>query len=83
MRIRTGTRSGTTYDLSVPNSAINGAGANNSLSDCFIPDFNIRADADTLSAIAATMAVNNGALGYNVFTFGALGTLSRMICLHF
>jgi hypothetical protein len=83
LRIRTGGRSSTTYDLYLPSSAINGAGDNISLSDCYVPDFNVRADSDTLSAVAATMAVNNAAMGYNVFTFGALGTLSRIICLHF
>lgn len=83
VRLRTGGRASTTYDLYVPKSAVNGAGANNSLSDCYVPDFNVRADADTLSAIAATMNVNSGSLGYEVFTFGALGTLSRIICLHF
>lgn len=83
MRIRTGSRSSTTYDLVVPASAVNGAGANTTLNDCYIPDFNIRSDADTLSAVAATMVVNNGGAGYSTFQFGALGALSRMICLHF
>jgi hypothetical protein len=36
-----------------------------------------------LSAVAATMVVNSGASGYEVFTFGALSSLSRIICLHF
>jgi collagen type VII alpha len=83
LRIRTGGRSGTSYVLTVPEDAVNGAGANTSLGDCFIPDFNVRADTDTLSAIAATMVVNDAAAGYEVFTFGALGSLSRFICLHF
>lgn len=83
LRIRTGGRSGSTYALTVPEDAVNGAGANTSLGDCYVPDFNVRADTDTLSAVAATMIVNDGASGYEVFTFGALGTLSRIICLHF
>jgi collagen type VII alpha len=83
LRIRTGGRSGTSYVVTVPESAVNGCGANTSLGDCYIPDFSVRADADTLSAVAATMNVNVGAAGYEVFTFGALGTLSRFICLHF
>lgn len=83
LRIRTGGRSGSTYVLTVPEDAVNGAGANTSLGDCYIPDFNIRADTDSLSAIAATMIVNDAAAGYEVFTFGALGALSRIICLHF
>jgi hypothetical protein len=83
MRIRTGSRSSTTYDLVVPASAVNGAGDNTALSNCYVPDFNIRADSDSLSAIAATMVVNNGGSGYATFQFGALGALSRIICLHF
>lgn len=83
LRIRTGGRSGTTYVLTVPEDAVNGCGANTSLGDCYMPDFNVRADSDSLSAIAATMVVNNGATGYEVFTFGALGALSRFLCLHF
>ena len=83
LRIRTGGRSGSTYVLTVPEDAVNGTGANTSLGDCYIPDFNIRADTDTLSAVAATMIVNDGSAGYEVFTFGALGALSRIICLHF
>lgn len=83
LRIRTGGRSGSTYILTVPENAVNGCGANTSLGDCFMPDFNVRSDSDSLSAIAATMIVNNGASGYEVFTFGALGSLSRFICLHF
>lgn len=83
MRIRTGSRLGTTYALTVPASAVNGAGANTSLGNSYIPDFNVRYDADTLSAVPATMIVNSGSAGYNVFTFGGLGSLSRIICLHF
>jgi hypothetical protein len=83
MRIRTGSRLGTTYSLTVPTSAVNGAGADTSLGNSYIPDFNIRYDADTLSAVPATMIVNSGSAGYNIFTFGGLGSLSRIICLHF
>lgn len=85
MRLRTGQRSGTTYDLTVPNSVINGAGANTSLSDVYLPSFSIRADSETLPAVAATLAVNQSGFGYSTFTFGNLGsgTLSRFIILHF
>jgi len=55
MRLRTGPRNGTTYDLTVPASAVNGAGQNTSLNDCYMPDFNVRFDNDLLSAVAATM----------------------------
>ena len=82
MRIRTGSRPGTTYDLIVPPSAINGAGNNTSLADCYIPDFNVRFDADNLTAIGATMVTNISG-SYSTFQFGNLGALSRMISLHF
>jgi hypothetical protein len=83
MRIRTGVRVGTTYDLVVPASAVNGAGQNSSLGDCFVPDFNIRSDSDFLVGVGATMTTN--ILGsYSTFQFGALGnTLSRFIVVHF
>jgi hypothetical protein len=83
MKIRTGTRASTTYDLVVPASAVNGAGANTDFGDCYPPDFNIRWDSDTMAAVGATMAVNNGGSGYSTFQFGNLGALSRILLLHF
>lgn len=85
MRIRTGERAGTTYDVIVPASVINGAGQNTSLSDVYIPSFSVRADSDTLPAIAATIAVNQLSMGYSTFRIGNLGvgTLSRFILLQF
>jgi collagen type VII alpha len=83
-RIRTGARVGTTYALQVPASAVNGAGANTNLGNCYVPDFNVRWDTDTLTAIGATMTTN--ILGsYSTFEFGNLGTgaLSRIILVHF
>ena len=84
MKVRTGQRAGTTYTLTVPASVTNGAGQNTSLGDVYIPSFSVRSDADTLSAIAGTIAVNQGS-GYSAFTFGNLGsgTLSRFILLQF
>jgi hypothetical protein len=82
MRLRTGSRSGSTYELVVPASAVNGAGANTGLGNCFIPDFNVRADSDNLGAIGATMATNIGG-SYTTFQFASLGSLSRFIILHF
>jgi hypothetical protein len=84
LRIRTGNRLGSTYNLIVPASAINGAGANTSRSDCFLPDFNVRNDADSFAAVAATMSTNIGG-SYSTFQFANLGaaSLSRMIVLHF
>ena len=84
MRIRTGSRSGTTYTLTVPASAINGAGSNTSLNDCYIPEFSVKTDSDNLSAVAGTIATNiSGA--FNKFRFGNLGTnsISRFILAQF
>jgi photosystem II stability/assembly factor-like uncharacterized protein len=83
LRIRTNGRSGTTYDLTVPASAINGAGDNTGLGNCFIPDFNVRSDSNSLSAVGSTMVVNPASMGYNVFRFGNLGSLSVFIVSHF
>jgi len=85
MRIRTGERAGTTYDVLVPASVVNGAGENTSLADVYIPSFSVRADSDTLAAIAGTIAVNQLAMGYSTFRIGNLGasTLSRFILLQF
>lgn len=84
MRIRTGARPSTTYSLIVPASAVNGAGSNTDLSDCYVPDFNVRWDSDTLAAVAATM-ITNVSGSYSTFQFGNLGSgsLSRMILVHF
>jgi hypothetical protein len=85
MRIRTGERAGTTYDVIVPASVTNGAGQNTNLADVYIPNFSVRADSDTLAAIAGTIAVNQASLGYSTFRIGNLGasTLSRFILLQF
>jgi photosystem II stability/assembly factor-like uncharacterized protein len=83
LRIRTGVRAGTTYDLIVPASAINGAGADTGRGDCFMPDFNVRSDADSLSAVGSTMVVNFASSGYNKFRFGNLGSNSVFILTHF
>ena len=84
MRIRTGPRLSSIYDLVVPASAINGAGGNTSMSNSFIPDFNVRTDIDNLPAVAATIATNIGG-SYSTFEFGnlGLGALSRIITVHF
>jgi hypothetical protein len=82
LRIRTGNRQGSTYTLVVPGSSVNGAGDNTSLADCFVPQYSVRADADNLSAVGATI-VTNIASSYSTFEFASLGTLSRIIILHF
>lgn len=83
MKIRTGSRVGTEYNLVVPASAINGAGQNTDLGDCFVPDFNIRSDSDYLVGVGATMTTNISG-SYSTFQFAALGSsLSRIIIVHF
>jgi hypothetical protein len=84
MRIRTGTRAGTIYDLIVPASAINGAGGNTDMANCFVPDFNVRTDTDNLPAVAATISTNIAG-SYSTFEFGNLGynSISRIITVHF
>jgi len=84
LHIRTGTRQGTTYTLTVPASAVNGAGMNTSLGTVFIPDYNVRADSDNLAAVGATINTNISG-SYSTFQFGSLGigSLSRFIILHF
>jgi hypothetical protein len=82
LRIRTGNRQGSTYNVVVPASAVNGAGANTSLSDCFVPDYNVRTDSDSLAAVGATIQTNISG-SYSTFQIGALSSLSRMIILHF
>lgn len=84
IRIRTGSRSGTTYDLAVPSSAVNGAGEDTSLADCYVPVISARTDTDNLTAVAATMQTNVGG-SYASFRIGNLGTgsLSRIITATF
>jgi hypothetical protein len=85
LKVNTGVRSSTTYDLVVPASAINGAGSNTSLGDTYVPDINVRSYSDGLTAIGATIIVNNGGAGYSTYQIGNLGTgsLVRILLLHF
>jgi len=86
MRIRTGLRAGTTYDLIVPVSTHNSFGANTSLSDTYIPNYSVRQDVDFLSAIGATITTNVDHVGdYTKFRFAnlGLGNQSRYIILDF
>lgn len=82
IRIRTGVRSSTTYDLQVPASALNDVST--SMGTSFIPMLSVRQDSDNLSATAATISVNN--LGnYSSFQVANLGNpaASRIIVLMF
>jgi len=85
MSLRTGIRTSTIFDLEVPASAINGAGANTNLTDCYVPDFNVRNDADSLTVVGASMVTGSGSGSFSTFRFGALGSgsLSRIISVHF
>jgi len=85
MRIRTGERAGTLYDVVVPASVVNGAGKNTGLDDTYIPQFQVRRDEETLAAIAGTIGVNQAAEGYSTYRIANLGngSLSRFILLQF
>lgn len=64
-------RLSTTFDIIVPNSALNGAGDNTNNDDLYWPMFNVRRDGDNMAGISATMAKN--VLGnFSRFRFGAL-----------
>jgi len=86
MRIRTGTRAGTVYDLTVPVSNFNTDGQNTYLGDTYVPNYSIRQDVDFLPAIGATISTGSSAGGsYTTFRFAnlGLGNQSRYIILDF
>lgn len=82
IRIRTGVRASTTYDLQIPSSALNDAST--SMGTSFIPMLSVRQDADHLSATAATLAANNAG-SYSNYRIANLGNpaASRIIILMF
>jgi hypothetical protein len=84
MRIRTGNRSSTFYDLTVPTSIFSNFGNNTNLGDTYIPNYSIRQDVDFLPAVGATVTTN--ILGsYATFRFAnlGLGNQSRYMILDF
>jgi hypothetical protein len=85
MRIRTGIRAGTTYDLIVPTSAFNTFGQNTHLGDTYVPSYSVRQDADFLPAIGATISTGYCVGSYVTFRFAnlGLGSQSRYIILDF
>ncbi len=86
MRIRTGIRAGTTYDLTVPTSAFLNFGSNTYLGDTYIPNYSIRQDVDFLPAVGATIGTGSSTGGsYLTFRFAnlGLGSQSRYIILDF
>ena len=82
LRIRTGTRSSTTYTLTTPSSALNDSST--SMGTSFIPMLSVRQDSDNLSAVAGTIAVNYAG-SYSNFQIANLGNpaASRLIVLMF
>jgi hypothetical protein len=85
LRLR-GTTSGSgTFDINISGTSLtNGVGDNTGLADSNIPLFRISTNADTLSAVAATIAVNNAAVGYNEYRFSGAGTsLVRIFSMNF
>lgn len=72
IRIKANARAGTTYDLTIPTSAYNPAGVNDSTDNVYVPLTQIRTDADTMTAVGNTIAMNQSG-SYSVFRYGALG----------
>lgn len=84
LHVKANSRTGTIYDLTIPTSAYNPAGANTSNDDVYVPTYNVRSDADTMSVIGNTIAMNQTG-SYSTFRFGALGatTSGQLIMLAF
>jgi hypothetical protein len=85
MRFRGTTTAGGTFDVSIPSGSLrSGVGGIAGLSDVNIPTFRVSTNADTLAIVGATVAVNNAAVGYNEYRFGAGGAnLVRLFSLNF
>jgi hypothetical protein len=84
LRIRTGTRASTTYELVVPISMYNNFGKNTSLGTTYVPSYSVRQDVDNLPAVGATISTNIYG-SYTTFRLANLGapTQSRYIILEF
>jgi hypothetical protein len=74
IHIAANTRATTTYNITLPQSATNGAGANTSNADIYFPTYMVRQDADSLAAVSATLLKNISG-SYNTFQLGALSTV--------
>lgn len=88
LRIRTkaNSRAGATYDLTMPISLYSvSMGADTDTDGLYLPVHQIRGDADTLPAIANTIAVNQAGGGYHTIRFSALGatTQGQLMLLQF
>jgi hypothetical protein len=71
VHLAAGVRSGSTYDLVLPASSVNGSGGDTSNADIFLPTQTVRNDTDGLGALGATLSKNVGA-SYNTLEVGAL-----------
>jgi hypothetical protein len=71
LHLAASTRDGSTYTLVLPASATNGAGANTSDDDVFLPFQMVRSDADSLGALSATLSKNVSG-SFSTFQVGAL-----------
>lgn len=87
LRIHTkaNSRAGATYDLTIPTSVYDPAGQNSSTDTVYVPLTQIRSEADTMTVVGNTIAMNQGGAGYSVFRFGALGatTSGQLMFLQF
>lgn len=88
LRIRTkaNSRTGATYDLVLPISVYTTSmGSDTDMDGVYLPVHQIRGDADTLPAVANTIAVNQGSGGYHTIRFSALGatTQGQLMLLQF
>lgn len=78
--LKSNTRVATNYVFYIPKEAITGLGGGNDIDSCYIPNQQIRQDADTLIAVANTIATNiNGS--YAAFRFAALPALTTGIII--
>ena len=65
------TRTGTTFNLTIPKGNINGAGPHTNMDSVFIPTPFVRQDGNTLSAVGSTIATNLAG-DYGTYQYGAL-----------
>ena len=79
LRIHTpaNSRAGTTYDLTLPLSVFLPAGADTSADDVYVPLTQVRSDADTMTVVGNTIAMNQAGAGYASFRIGALGSSAQ------
>jgi len=80
VHLKANSRAATNYVVHLPKDAIAGLGAGNDNDSCYIPNQQIRQDADTLIAVANTIATNiNGS--YASFRLAALPALAAGIII--